>query len=253
MKLAKISLTVVWAIFASRDVRAQNLQTQAQLEDLKQSIAANTQALSQFTWQEQQTVLIKGNLKSQELFQVEPGPDGNPQKKPLKPQTSSSHKLGLPGRINQRKTEEFEHYEKQIAALAQSYAELEPVRLEQLFEKGSVLIGSGGTPNTIWAVIQDYEKRGDYVALTFDRTQRAIQTVEISSYLNDASDPVKISEQYAVLPNEPNHVSQMVVDEAMEQLTIQVYDFDYQRMAPLRWPERAYPRTSETYAVNRDR
>jgi len=229
---AAIGLVFPWLVLvvAVPQGRAQNPQAQQQIEELKQSFAANKQALSQFTWQEQQTVLIKGNVKKQEFFQVRMGPDGKPQKMPLEPQAAPQEEHGIRGHIKEKKIEEFEDYAHQIAALAQGYAQPEPGRIQQLYQQGAVMLGSGGAPNFLRVVIQGYQKPGDSVTLVFDRAQKSIQGLEISSYLSDPSDAVKISAQYAPLPGGPNHVSQMVVNGISKQLTVQIQNSNYQRL-----------------------
>ena len=70
---------ILLALTASTAV-AQNSGMQQQIQ---QSIAANQQRLAHYTWQEQQTVSLKGEVKSQTLYQVQMGPNGQPQKTQL--------------------------------------------------------------------------------------------------------------------------------------------------------------------------
>jgi hypothetical protein len=44
--------------------------------EIKQAAAQNKQVLMQFTWVEQVTIILKGEQKKQEHFQVRLGPDG---------------------------------------------------------------------------------------------------------------------------------------------------------------------------------
>ena len=50
------------------------------LAELKAASAQNKQNLATYTWQEQDTISVKGETKTQELFRVRVGPDGKPQK-----------------------------------------------------------------------------------------------------------------------------------------------------------------------------
>ena len=67
-------------ILVSQCLVAQDPNLQQKGAQIKEAMAANKQALSHYTWQEQQTVSIKGEVKKQQLFQVQNGPDGKPQK-----------------------------------------------------------------------------------------------------------------------------------------------------------------------------
>ena len=87
---------------------AQNPDLQQKLAAVKESAAKNKQALAQYTWQEQQTTAIKGDVKGEKLFQVRLGPDGKPQKTETMgtPQSSGGGR-GLKGHVKEKKGEEW--------------------------------------------------------------------------------------------------------------------------------------------------
>jgi len=66
-------------VFSASPIAAQSPALQARLAEINQASAANKQSLSHYTWQEQQTVSIKGEVKKQQLFLVSVGPDGQQQ------------------------------------------------------------------------------------------------------------------------------------------------------------------------------
>jgi hypothetical protein len=230
--MASAILALLWPP-APRAV-AQNPQLQERLAEVKQAADLNKLALLQYTWQEQQTVSIKGNVKKQELFQVQMGPDGKPQKTQVKTGDDSSSDVGrqhgLKHRIKEKKTEEFEDYAKQIAALAQGYAQPDSAKLQQLYQQGFVMIGSAGAPDEVRLVIQNYVKQADSVTIVFNRAQKAIQNLQVSSYLSDPSDAVKIAVQFAQLPDGTNHVSNVLVNGVSKQLTVEMQNLNYQKM-----------------------
>ncbi len=59
---------------------AQSPEVQQRLADVKAASAQNKQALATYTWQEQDTISLKGEVKKQESYQVRMGPDGKPLK-----------------------------------------------------------------------------------------------------------------------------------------------------------------------------
>jgi hypothetical protein len=214
-------------MLSAPQARPQDGELQKRVAEIKQYLSLNKIVLAQYRWQESRTVSVKGEVKKEELFQVQIGSDGQPQKTNLDPDESSGgRKHGIKHRIK----EDYENYGKEIAALAQSYGQPEPGRVQQLFEQGNVLLGSAGAPNEVKLVINGYQKPGDSVTIVFNKTQQAIQSVHISTYLNDPQDIVTISQQYAQLPNGPNHVASTIVDGVSKQLTVQMQNSNYQKM-----------------------
>ena len=211
---------------------AQNPEVQQRVAEIRQSIAQNKQALAQYAWQEQQTISIKGSVKKQKQFLVRIGPDGRPQKQEIgaPDQSDSGRQHGLKHRIKEEKKEEFEEYGSQIAQLAQDYMEQEPGKLQQLYEQGNVLLGSAGAPGEVQIVIQNYVKRGDSVTIIYGQPQRSVRSIQISSYLNDPSDSVTITAQFAQLPNGPNHLYDLLVNGTSKELTVEIQNSNYQHM-----------------------
>jgi hypothetical protein len=206
---------------------SQNPELQQHVAEIKEYLSLNKLVLARYTWQESQTVSVKGEVKKQELFQVRMGPDGQPMKTDLTPDDSSGgRKHGIKHRIK----EDYENYGKEIATLAQSYAAPEPGRFQQLFEQGNVLLGSAGAPNEVKVVVNGYLKPGDSVTIIFNKQEKAIQSLQISSYLNDPQNVVTISAQYARLPDGPNHVSSMIVNGVSKEMTVQMQNTNYQKM-----------------------
>src|ERR1035438_6073108 len=76
---------------------AQNPQVEEKLAAIKQSIAANKQALARYTWQEQETISVKGEVKDTKMYQVQMGPDGQPQKTEISNQQAQPS--GRQGRV----------------------------------------------------------------------------------------------------------------------------------------------------------
>ena len=102
---------------AAGTVFAQDPEMQQKVADLKQAMATNKQALAQYTWIEQDTISLKGEEKKEELYNVQLGPDGKPQKTPIDPSSVSDderQRRGLRGRIIEKKTEEYKEYAESI-------------------------------------------------------------------------------------------------------------------------------------------
>lgn len=232
-RLAALSALLLAVIpLATRHALAQNPELQQKVSEIKQTAAQNKQALSHYSWQEQQSIAIKGNVKDTKTFQVHVGPDGKPQKEELTnlPESSGGRKHGLGHHIKEKKGEEYQEYGQQIAALAQQYAQPDPEAIQRAFQQGNVLAGSGGIPGQVKLVISNYLKPNDKVTFLFDQRTKAIQSVNVQSYLNDPKDAVTIAAQFARLPDGTNHVSTTQINGESKQLVVTTQNSNYQKI-----------------------
>jgi len=213
-------------------LRAQNPELQARLAELKESMARNKQQLAHYTWTQQDIISLKGEEKKEELFDVHLGPDGKPQKTNLDPNMSDDerHRRGLRGRIREKKIEEYKEYAEQMKSLMQQYVPPEKALLDQAYQQGNVMFGPAGVPNEVRIVITNYVKPQDSVTLVFNKQEKRLLSMNISSYLSDPSDAVKLNVQFSSLPDGTNHVSSMNLDGVSKQLTIAVTNTNYQKL-----------------------
>ena len=215
-------VTTVWA---------QNPQVQERLAEVKESAAKNKQSLAHYSWQEQQTIAIKGDVKDTKMYQVHLGPDGKPQKMETEnlPETSGGRKHGLAHHVKEKKGEEYKEYGQQIAVLAQQYAQPDPQKLQQAFQQGNVMVGSAGTPSDVKMVISNYIKPNDKMTLIFNRQAKAIQSVNVATYLNDPKDAVNIGAQFSQLPDGTNHVASTQTKGESKDLLVTTQNSNYQK------------------------
>jgi hypothetical protein len=203
---------------------AQNPRLEERVAEVQRAAVTSEEALASYSWQEQQTISVNGEVKKQTLFLVQIGPDG----KQLKTEVDS----GSEGRRHSliRRIVEYEDYANQIAALAQAYVHPNPERLQLLFQRGNIALGSAGFQGEFQLVVQNYLKPGDSMTLLFNFKRKALVSVQVSSYLGDPRDAATISAQFAQLPGGPNHVASMLINGASKQLTVAVQNADYQKM-----------------------
>jgi hypothetical protein len=213
--------------------RAQNPEMQQKVADLKVAMEINKQLLAQYTWMEQDIISLKGNEKKEELYNVQLGPDGKPQKTAVDPSSVSDderHRRGLRGRIIEKKTEEYQEYAQSIKTLIQQYVPPEKDMIQQAYQQGNILMGPVGATGELRLVISNYVKQSDNMTLVIDKAQMALLSISISTYLSDPSDAVNVSVQFARIPGGPNHVSTETINGVSKQLTIAVQNSNYQHM-----------------------
>jgi hypothetical protein len=217
---------------------AQNPEVQQRLAEIKQASAQNKQELATYTWQEQDTISLKGEVKKQESYQVRTGADGKPEKTPLNPAPAAAPPPqaagGRGGRMKEHivenKKEEYKEYAQKIAALAHSYAPPDPAKLQQAQQQGNIKVTPGSADNQVQLQITNYLKPNDSMTITFDKAAKAIQSVKIASYMDSPKDAVNIAVQFAKLPEGVNHIAAMTVEGVSKQLKVDVQNSDYKKM-----------------------
>ena len=218
---------------AAGTVFAQDPEMQQKVADLKQAMATNKQALAQYTWIEQDTISLKGEEKKEELYNVQLGPDGKPQKTPIDPSSVSDderQRRGLRGRIIEKKTEEYKEYAESIKTLIQQYVPPEKDLIDQARQQGNIMMGPAGAPGEFRLVISNYLKQGDKLTLAVDKAQLQLTSLSISTYLSDPSDAVNVTVQFGRLPGGPSHVSSETINGVSKHLTINVQNSNYQHL-----------------------
>ena len=169
--------------------------------------------------------------KSQSLYQVQIGPDGKQQKvdlTPQQPQQQQGRQRGLKHNIIEEKTAEMKEYAQQVVALVHSYAPPNPQKMQQAFQQGNAAMAPGA--GDVSLKFSNYNKPGDSMTLVFSPAQKAIQSVQVSSYLSDPSDAVTFSAQFGKLPDGTSYMAMATVNGVSKQLTIQIQNINYRKI-----------------------
>src|SRR5215472_345010 len=100
--------------------------------------------------------------------------------------------------------------------------------MQQAFQQGSASLSKAG-PGMVQVAVTNYNEQGDCMTLVFNRAQRGIRIVQVSSYLNnDPKDAVTFTAQFAKLPDGTNHMANATVNGEKKHLTIQIQNTNYQ-------------------------
>ena len=208
---------------------AQNAEVEQKLMAIKQSMDTNKQKLAQYTWQETETISIKGDVKDTKVYQVQVV-NGQQQKNLLNDQKAQSEG-GRQGRVKEhvieKKTEEYQDYGQQMGTLAKQYTTPDPERLMQAKQQGNLSLQPGS--GTVRLVIKNFVKPNDLVTLTISEQTHAPLSAQVNSYLNDPSDAVNINAAFSQLPDGTNHVSNTVVNGVSKQLMVSEQNSNYQK------------------------
>src|SRR5271157_35828 len=233
LRLKRVALafavTISASVLSTSPATAQNPQMADKLMAIKQAQETNKQKLAQYTWQETETISIKGDVKDTKVYQVRMV-NGQPQKTEISNQKAQSG--GRQGRVKEhvieKKTEEYQQYGQQIGALAKQYTTPNPEALMQAKQAGNISIQPGG--GTVSLVIKNYIKQGDSMTMTVSEQTHSPVSVQVNSYLSDPKDAVNISAQFAQLPDGTNHVATTNINGVSKQLGINEQNSNYQKL-----------------------
>jgi hypothetical protein len=217
-------------MLSSPSAVAQKADLLEKLQQIKQASAANKAALSHYTWQEQESISLKGEVKKTTIYQVTQTADGTQQKTPVSSTPAAAAPSGgkFKQRIIAKKKEEYQEYGEQIAALAKQYTQPDAQAMQQAYQKGNISIQVGGGPGNVSLVFKNYLKPGDSMTMIFNTESKAIQAINVSSYLSDPSDAVTVAVQFAKLPSGVNHVASVNVMGVAKQLGVAIQNMNYQ-------------------------
>jgi hypothetical protein len=221
-------VSAAWVLLFVAGTLSQNQQLEEKLMALKENRAMNKQKLAQYTWTETETIAVKGETKDTKVYQVQMV-NGQPQKTEVsneKAQQGGGREGRLRKRIIQKKAEEYQQYGQQISALAKQYTVPDPDRLMQAKQAGNISIQPGD--GTAALIVKNYVKQGDSITFTLDPQSKKLQNVRVQSYLNDPSDAVTISAEFAQLPDGTNHVASTLTNGVSKQLTVNDVNSNYQ-------------------------
>jgi len=239
LKSSRTTAILVLAAFAASlyppHLHAQGAaDLQARIGELKESMARNKEALSHYTWKETVHIILKGDEKRTEHFEVRQGPDGKPVKTPLDP-SDTAQQPAEGGRLRQRvvakKKEEYREYADQMKELAQHYVPPDKDAIQDAYAKGNIaIIPEGSVPGLIKLVIHNYYKPGDTVTLSFDKNEKLLRSISVASWMDDPQDAMNLTVAFDRLPDATNHVSNVTVEGVRKQLTVKTANSDYRKI-----------------------
>jgi hypothetical protein len=233
-KSASLAVLGLAVAFSASQLLAQGANDmQTRVAELKESMAANKVALASYTWEETVKIILKGEEKKTEHFEVRQGPDGKPIKTSLDPAPPPQQDSGgrLKKRIVEKKKEEYKDYADNMKELAGHYIPPDKDAIQAAYTKGDIaIIPGGGAPGEVKLVIHNYYKPGDTVTLRFDKNQKQLQAISVASYMDDPKDVMNLTVAFGRLPDGTNHVSTTTVEGVSKQLTVNTANSDYKKL-----------------------
>ena len=230
MKRISIGLVIVTLTLAafSQPANAQDLQQK--LAAVKQTAAANAEALRAYTWLEKTEILLKGELKATKVDSCRYGPDGKVQKTPVVQPPPAEKKRGLRGKIVANKTEEMKEELQATVALIQEYVPPAPDRIQVVMNAGTASLAQAG-PQRVAFIFPGYVKAGDALTVTFDKAITALQQIDVKTWLDKPEEPATLKVVMQALPNGVSFPGSIVLKIVDRNLEVRVTKSNYQQLA----------------------
>jgi hypothetical protein len=188
--------------------------------------ARNQAQLHKYAWVATTQVSYNGDLKSTLVQSVRYGPDGNLQKNEIS-NTEAPRPPGLRGLLAKRKGEEIKTEIESAVALIHSYVPPDPERLRAAAATMQILPAAPGEATLVFS---NYNLPNDALTLTFAVEPKAIQTVDVSTWLDSPDKTVQLVVQFATLPDGTNHPATITLTLPSSGLQVQVTNSDYQQV-----------------------
>jgi hypothetical protein len=221
--LAGIALTTT-----ARPVEAQDLQQK--LAAVKQSAAANQQALRGYTWLEKTELSVKGEVKATKVDSCRYGPDGKVQKTPVVQPPPPEKKRGLKGKIVAKKTEEMKDELEATAALVQQYVPPAPDNIQVVMNAGTASVSQAG-PQFLAFTFPGYVKAGDALTITFDKAMTALRQIDVKTWLEKPEEPATLRVTMQSMPNGISFPGSIVLSIPASKLEVRITKSNYQKLA----------------------
>ena len=213
---------------AARPAGAQDLQQR--LAAVKQSIAANQQALRSYTWLEKTELSLKGEVKATKVDSCRYGPDGKVQKTPVVQPPPPEKKRGLKGKIVANKTEDMKEELQATAALIQQYVPPAPDQIQVVMNAGTASLGQAG-PNLVAFTFPGYAKQGDALTITFDKAMTALRQLDVKTWLEKPEEPATLRVVMQSMPNGISFPGSIVLSIPASKLEVRITKSNYQKLA----------------------
>jgi len=193
--------------------------------------ARNKAALLEYTWQQQEIILIKDRFESQRLFQVEVGNDGRMEKmaSDLPEETSSSsqkEERGMREWVMQKKKRAVQEYARELQGLAEAYVEASPDLLRSAYDRHDLSMKPAARGSR-QMLIRNYLKPDDTATLTFDEKTNELQSIDATSYMTSAKGPIEIHAKFSKIQNGPDHIDEIRALDPKKKISVLVRHLEY--------------------------
>jgi hypothetical protein len=198
-------------------------------KQIARSQQENAAALRNYEWKSRMEVQKDGETKKVRLALMRYDAGGNLQKTPISSTPEPDlPKFGLRKVVAQKKVQEFKDKLEALGALARSYSDLPPGRMQQFMTRASIRPELTAKENLIRIEGRDVLQPGDSMTVFLDAVSRKQRRVEIQTSLDQR--PVRIVSEFQDLTQGPTYMARSQVSYDGTAIVIVTDNFDYARV-----------------------
>ena len=224
---------VIWTACALTAIVLAPLAAQDLKEKLaaaKQSAALNQKALRSYSWVEKTELSLKGEVKNTKVDMCRYGPDGKVQKTPVVEPPPPEKQRGMKGKIVANKTAEMKEELEAAVALVQQYLPPSPDMMQVVMNAGTASISQAG-PGRVSLKFPGYAKANDALMLTFDTTVKAMQQIDVQTWLDKPDNAVTLKVTMNALPDGVSYPGSVVLGIPKSKVEVRITKSNYQKLA----------------------
>jgi hypothetical protein len=228
-----IAASLTCALSGALVVLAQGLSLEQQIAGIRTTIARSRDMLAEYTWQQQETISVKGKVQSQRLFESQLGPDGRIRRTAMDLPEGNLSQTKKAGGMHEWITQKKQHatlmYAQELKEIAETYAQVDPESLQRAYERGDIGEAPNPAGNGVKKLsIHNYVKAGDLVTIAFNQKDNEVQTLEASSYLTDPKATVHILAEFVTAPEGLNHVDAITATGPKKDFSMVIRNLTYE-------------------------
>src|ERR1044072_48087 len=215
----------LWTLISLAIVLCAWTTSHGQQDAMKQ----NALALRQYSWKSQTQIRKEGEVKATKLYSSRYAADGTVWQLRLEEECGTVPKFGIRGAVAKKKKEEAQKLIEALQALAKSYGELPPAKMQELMKSARASLETKAPQPLLRLESGNVLQPGDSMIVWLDANTRRQRRIEINTSFDPK--PVRIVTEFTDLPHGPTYMSRSIVDYPHEELTLTVENFDYEHLA----------------------
>lgn len=236
MRISKTFIVLVSFLLVSVGsatlVSAQEPASQERIATFKKTLQQSQAQLRKYEWIETTTVMLKGEVKSKTQNRCYYGADGKIQKVAIGTSPAPAQPSGgrLKRRIVAKKTEEMSQYMKDAVELVHRYVPPSPEMIQFAKDNGKAKYGVMEPNKVVQFSLNDIVKTGDLMSATIDIRANSILEMDVSTYLEDAKDGIKLVVLFKRLPDGTSYSSLTTLDARSKDIKVVVENSGHRKM-----------------------
>ena len=137
---------------------------------------------------------------------------------------------GLKGRIIENKKEEMKEELESAVALVHQYLPPSPDMMQVVMNAGTASVAQAGA-GRVALKFPGYAKANDALSLTFDSTVKAMQQIEVNTWLDEPENAVTLRVTMERLPDGTSQPATVILGMPKRNIEVRITNSNYQKLA----------------------